>query len=138
MPTPEHTDRPRFARLTDQRGITLIESLIALGLLILGAAAIGRFMTTQIRHAAGNHLGTAAYAMAADEIERIRSLPFAEMVGSTRNAEDNDVVFKLVSTVRDGVPAENMKSIGVRVSWNSPIGPQSIDLQTVYAQVTAE
>jgi len=135
MPTP---DRTALARLADQRGITLIESLIALGLLILGAAAIGDFMAAQIRHSTGNHLSTAAYAMAADEIERIRSLPFAEMIGSTRTAEENDVVFKMASSVREGVPEVNMKSIGVRVTWISPVGPQSVDLQTVYAQVTPE
>jgi prepilin-type N-terminal cleavage/methylation domain-containing protein len=140
MPKTEaHSHRLRRARgIGNQRGVTLIESLIAVGLLALGAAAVGDFMTGQIRHATDNHLSTAAYALAADELERIRALPFDQMAGASREEAAGDVAFAIASTVRDGVPAANMKGIEVRVSWSSPNGPQSIELHTVYAQVTPD
>lgn len=133
-----HRRGRRWRAVANQRGVTLIESLIALGLLALGAAAVSEFMTGQIRHAADNHLATTAYAIAADELERIRALPFDEMIGSRRDEAANDVVFDIVSTVADGVPETNMKSVEVRVSWTSATGAQSIDLRTVYAQVTPD
>lgn len=140
MPKVESRSRRpgRYRALRNQRGVTLIESLIAVGLLALGAAAVSAFMTGQIRHAADNHLSTTAYALAADEIERIRALPFEDMASSSREEETGDVVFEIVSTVRKDVPAINMKGVEVHVSWSSPNGAQSIDLETVYAQVTPD
>ncbi len=133
MPTPTNT-----ARLRDQRGITLVESLIALALLALGAAAVGNFMTGQIRHASISHLSGQAYSLAADEIERIRSLPFSEMSGESRTKTDGEINFEIDSTVVAGVPAPNMKSVKVDVSWNAPGGRQTIELRTIYAQVAPE
>lgn len=121
-----------------QRGVTLIESLVALALLALGAAAIGNFMTGQIRHAENNHLSDRAYALAAEEVERIRSLPFAEMAGDSHSEAEGDVVFEVASTVRSDTPGPNMNSVEVNVRWNAPGGAHEIALRTVYAQVTRE
>lgn len=137
MPTAEpRSRRHRLSR--DQRGITLVESLVALALLAIGAAVVGNFMTSQIRHASGNHLSGQAYALAADEIERIRSLPFSEMAGGAHTETDGVVSFDIESDVQDGIPAPNMKSVEVEVSWNAPGGRKTIELRTVYAQVAPE
>lgn len=125
-------------RLRDQRGVTLVESLVALSLLALGASAIGNFMTSQIRHASGSHLTEQAYALAAEEVERIRGLPFSEMTGVSRTEDDGDISFEIASNVLSGVPAPNMNSVNVNVTWNAPGGRKSAELRTVYAQVVSE
>lgn len=130
--------RRRHTTLRSQRGVTLIESLIALALLALGAAAIGDFMTSQIRHAATNHITTQAYSHAADELERIRALPFAEMLGGTRKVTTGEIDYTIHATVNSGVPAPSMKAVAVTVSWHDPLGARSIDVHTVYTQVTPD
>ncbi len=137
MPMTDPSDR-RHCTVRNQRGITLVESLVALALLALGAAFVGNFMTEQIRQASGNHLSGQAYALAADEIERIRALPFSEMTGAAHNETEGGVSFEIESEVVDGTPAPNMKSVEVEVSWNAPGGRQTIELRTVYAQVSPE
>jgi Tfp pilus assembly protein PilV len=116
----------------------LIESLVALALLALGAAAIGNFMTGQIRHTENNYLSDRAYALAAEEVERIRSLPFAEMTGDSHTEEKGAIVFEVDSSVRSDTPGPNMNSVEVSVRWNAPGGAHEIALRTVYAQVTPE
>jgi len=126
----------RVAR--SQRGVTLVESLVALALLALSSAAIGRFMTGQIRHAGINLTTSQAYSYAADEIERIRALPFDEMSSGTHTRSTGAVTYTIESEVRGGVPAANMKWVEVAVSWGSSNGAQKIDVETVYAQVTRD
>ncbi len=129
----------RIARTArSQRGVTLVESLVALALLALASAAVGRFMTGQIRHAGVNVTTSQAYSYAADEIERIRALPYAEMSSATQRRSAGAVTYTIESEVSDGVPAANMKLIEVAVSWGSPHGVQTIDVETVYTQVTRD
>ncbi len=130
-------DPSMHRRLPNQRGVTLVESLIALSLLALGASAVGNFMTSQIRHASGSHLTEQAYTLATEEIERIRALPFSEMMGVTRTESDGDISFEVASNVQSGVPAPNMNSVSVNVTWNAPGGRKSAELRTVYAQVAS-
>ena len=137
MPTTTRFDTSA-PRIGSQRGITLIESLIALALLAIGAAVIGNFMTGQMRHASANHLADRAYSLAADELERMRALPFSEMEAATRTESEGEIDFAIATEVDAGVPAPNMKSIEVEVSWNAPGGRKAIELRTVYAQVTPE
>lgn len=122
--------------LHNEHGVTLVESLVALALLGLGAAAIGNFMTSQIRHTEVNFAATQAYTHASDEIERVRALPFAQMVSASTTKTTGAVTYTITSTIRNGVPAANMKFVDVEVVWNSPNGQKSIDVQTVYTQIT--
>jgi len=122
--------------LHNERGVTLVESLVALALLALGASAIGNFMTSQIRHTAVNFTTAQAYTHASDEIERVRSLPFAEMVSTSTTKTTGAITYTITSTIEDGVPAPNMKAVEVEVVWNSPDGQKRVDVQTVYTQIT--
>ncbi len=121
-----------------QRGVSLVESLVALVLLALGIAAIGGFMTTQIRHSADNELTAQAYSIAADEVERIRALPYSQMDAASSTVAHGSVDFAVSSSVVDNAPAINMKSVNVNVAWTSPSGAHDIDVDTVFTQVAPE
>lgn len=122
-------------RLRDQRGISLIETLVALGLFALSAATIGNLLTSQIRAASSNHLHTRALALAAEQLEATRALRFNDMEPSTRTVSSGSVTYTVATTVDDDSPANGLKTIAVDVSWNAPQGPQHVAVHTIYTEV---
>lgn len=131
MKNPERRCRP----WRDARGISLIETLVALGLFAISAATIGQFLTTQIRAASGNHLYTQALALAAEELEATRALRFNDMDSSARTATLGGMTYAVTTTVKDDTPANGVKTISVSVEWGAPDGPQHVDLHTIYTEV---
>lgn len=134
-------DRSQFARVAmarSQRGAMLVESLVAIALLALGAASVGGFMSSQIRHASASHLSSQAYSLAADELERVRARPWTEVTSSTRNEKVGDIEFAVDTAVLADVPAKNVKSISVAVEWNEPGGARHVEVHTVYTQIFPE
>jgi len=121
--------------LAGERGLSLIESLVAIAIVALSAASIGGLITHQIRQAASNELATKAYALAAEELEEMRGLPYATMSNASRDEVVGSVVFAVQTTVASGVPAANMKKITVVVSWKEPEGTRDVTISTVYTSV---
>jgi Tfp pilus assembly protein PilV len=125
--------RPR--RRSGQTGVTLIETLVALGLFATTVVGIGRFLVFQVRTASENHLTSNAYTIAEEHLEGLRALEYADMAGGTTTKTLGGTQFTLVSTVATDTPAPNMKQITVNVSWKSPEGPKNVSLQTIYTGV---
>lgn len=119
----------------NQRGITLVETVVALGLFALTAATMSRFLVTQIRHASNNHLQTRAYALAEDQLEGTRALRFNDMQPSTKQVLVGQVRYTVATTVQTNTPASGLKTIKVNVSWADPTGPKAIDVSTIYTEV---
>jgi len=101
-------------RRLNQRGISLIETLVALGLFAMTAATMGKFMVTQIRMASTNHLHTKALAMAAEQLETTRALLFNDMVSGSKTKAVGGVTFTVQTTgapqkiTVDGSPPANV------------------------------
>lgn len=117
------------------RGVTLTETMVALVLFALCSSAIGRLMTTQIRMASTNNLTSRAYALAEEELEGIRALDYADIASTSRTLDVGNVHFSLATVVEANVPATNLKTITVTVSWNEPTGSRNVALNTIYTAV---
>lgn len=122
-------------RWRDQRGISLIETLVALGLFAMTAATMGQFLVTQVRHASNNHLQTKAMALAAEQLELTRSLRFNDMASGTKTKTEGGVTYTVATTVSNNTPASGLKSIAVEVTWNDPMGPKHVAVHTIYTEV---
>lgn len=125
---------PRSRRF-DARGISLIETLVALGLFAMTAATMGRFLVTQIRQASSSQLQTRALAMAAEQLESTRAARFNDMTSGTTTKTVGGVLFTIRTTVRDATPANGLKSIAVDVSWKEPLGSKNVTVNTIYTEV---
>ena len=125
--------RPR--RRLGERGLSLIETLVALGLFALTAGTMSRFLVGQIRGASTNNLYTKAYSLAEDQLEATRALKYNEMVASTKTVQTGLVKYTVATTVQTDVPADGLKKIQVNVSWNSPQGTKNVSLYTIYTEV---
>jgi len=132
--TDETRARPP-ARWRCRRGVTLTETMVALTLFALCSSAIGQLMTTQIRLASSNNLTSRAYALAEEELEAIRALDYADITSASRTLDVGNVHFGVATVVQTNVPAVNLKTITVTVSWNEPTGSKNVTLNTIYTAI---
>lgn len=127
--------RPAAPQRSDQRGFTLIETLLALALFSVVVAVISNTIVYQIRAAASNDSYTAAYTVAAEQLEQLRARRFTAIAAGTTQQTKGGTTFNVQTSVTNGSPSPNMKAITVDVSWTSPGGPKNVSLQTIYTEV---
>ena len=128
--------RPASARVTNQRGVTLIETVVALSLFALSAATMGDFMTHQIRATGSNTYYTMAHEVGVEELENIRSFLFDQIASDSRQVQKGGMLYDVATTVEDDSPAPNMKTISVDIGWSEPDGQRHVVLETIYTAVT--
>jgi Tfp pilus assembly protein PilV len=128
--------RCRTRRWSNSRGVTLLETLVALGLFAVSAATMGNFLVSQIRRSANNYLYSQAYTLAEQQLEALRSLPqYTDITPGSTSTSIGSTQFTVATSVLNDTPADGLKQITVNVSWSDNFGPQNVALQTIYTQV---
>lgn len=123
--------------LTSQRGFTLIETVVSLGLFVLTAAAIGNLLVSQIRMENGNATRTRAISLATTELEDLRSLDYPSIPASrTSTTTVGGLTYTVTSRVAFDIPATGMASITTTVTWTEPLGSQTYTVNAIYTDVT--
>jgi prepilin-type N-terminal cleavage/methylation domain-containing protein len=122
-------------RRLNERGVSLMETLVALSLFAIAAGTMGDFLVQQIRMASTNHNFTSAYALAEQELEDVRALDYVDIVPRSSTKAVGSVTFNLRTDVVANTPAPNMKSITVSVDWNEPGGARNVALHTIYTAI---
>lgn len=114
----------------------MIESLVALTLFALTAAAIGSLMTWEIRLQGTNGTTTAAISLAEKEFEDLRSLDYGTIASRSAVRAVGGAKYTMQTTVVPDSPAPYMKTITTNVTWTEAIGSQSYSLYAIYTDVT--
>ena len=127
--------RRRHHTLASQRGLSLVETMVALGLFALTAGTMGSYLVQQIRMCSTNYLYTQAYALAEKELESIRAQRFAEIASASKTTRVGDATFTLATQIVDDTPANGLKRVTVNVSWNDTQGPRNVAVQAIYADL---
>jgi len=126
----------RFKQRLDNRGVMLIEALVAIGLLGIGMASLSALMTQHIRRAGTNNAYTTAIALGEQEIEDLRSQDYTTgLVSRTSTSTVGVTTYTIATTVVPDSPAANMKSITTNVTWAGLNGTQVYRLYTIYTQI---
>jgi hypothetical protein len=128
-----HTTNTRSWR--SQRGATLLETVVAVGLFALTAATMGDFLRQQIRTGGSNMNYSTAYSLAAEEFEDIRALPYDDIASRTSTTSQGTVTFAVDTAVVNDTPSANMKQITVNVNWKEPMGTQNVTVRSIYTSV---
>lgn len=123
------------SRVRAQRGLSLIEVFVALGLFAISAATIGKYLVSHIRLGTSNYLYTQAYVLAEQELESTRALRFADMAPGSKLVAIGGRKFTVATQMLNDTPANGLKQITVNVSWNEPLGAKNVAVRTIYTEV---
>jgi prepilin-type N-terminal cleavage/methylation domain-containing protein len=120
-----------------QEGVSLLESLAAISLFAIVAAGTATMAGSLMRQTASNRQSTAASMLAQEELERVRGLAYNDIQDGSQSREMADKTYQVATTVQTDSPAAGMKRIRVIVSWDSPLGERSYELETIFTSITS-
>jgi hypothetical protein len=115
--------------------LTLVDTVVALALLLLGTATIGRFLVQQIHAGGSNAAFSKAYTLAAEELEDLRGLDYGDIGPRSSSLKEGALTYAVKTSVAADTPGPNMKQITVDVSWNEPGASQHVTVETIYTAV---
>lgn len=128
-------DPGRRRRYTGEAGISLLETVVALGLFAISAATMGSFLVQQIRFATTNYLYTQAYSLAERQLEATRALRYDAMAADSKAITIGGTRYTVQTQVVNNSPETGMKRITVDVGWKEPLGTRNVSVYTVYTEV---
>jgi type II secretory pathway pseudopilin PulG len=125
----------RVRRPHDERCVTLVESLVAVGLFLMAAAAVNNLLMGHIRFQGSNTRYTTAIAVAERELENLRGLDYKDIASHSATQTVDGGTYTTTTTVQDGVPIANLKSIVVSVGWSEPSGAKTYAINAIYTAI---
>jgi prepilin-type N-terminal cleavage/methylation domain-containing protein len=126
---------PRRRRCRDQRGVSLVETMVALSILAISSATVGEFIVRQTRMANTNNLTSIGQALAEQQFEDLRAIDYDDIAATSSTTTVGGIVYTLRTDVQTNMPAPNMKQISVDVSWKDPLGTQHVTAYTIYTAI---
>ncbi len=129
----------RFApqRLRRNRGVSLVETLVALGLLAIMFGSIAKLVSSAFFRAGRSYNQTQGYVLAEQALESMRTLDYEDMVAQSPppTPKIDNTVYTVTTTVVPDDPSPNMKRVTATVTWTSNAGPQNATVSTIFTQV---
>lgn len=120
---------------TNERGGSIIEVLVALGLFAVIASSMSTFLIHNIRSSGTNHLHTRALTLAENALETARASRVGDLTSSTKTQTVGGIRYTVATVVQHDVPATGLKRITANVSWTDHRGPQLVSVPTIYTEV---
>lgn len=132
-------ERVTTNRLTDQKGFTLIEVLMAMVIFTVGILALAGLQITTISGNAAARMQTEATAIGARVVERLRSLPFGHddlvpMVQPHSLPASSSGPYMVDWTVRADTPVNGTKMVCVTVIPINKINGRRVTINTIIAE----
>lgn len=133
----DREDKDHMKYISDKRGFTLVELLIAMIILTVGLLAVVGLFVAVIHGNASSKWVTAATALAEQEVERLKSLGYDALSVGTSASEtitlEGAGTFSRQYTVTEA--ATNLKRIDVEVTWTDIGGvSKEVNLATLIAK----
>ncbi len=103
-----------------QSGFTMVEVMVALGILAFGILAVASMQTSSLRGTSTAQCVTEATTVAMDKVEDLMMLAYtdADLSNGTHGPEyDGTNTYRIDWTVNDDLPVESTKTINVVVQW---------------------
>ena len=122
----------------NRRGLTLVEVIIAMGLVFVALLALSGLATVSWKGAAtGKHLSTATF-LAQEKIEQLTLIGYNPTILSPIETDEpyetqpDFPLYKRVATISPNTPTVGLQTITVTVSWAED--RHSVSLSTIVAE----
>lgn len=121
-----------MSHFSNQRGMTLLEVLVAATVVCVGLLAVAVMFPTSSTNIDYGGKTSKATAIAQEKLEELRNTSFASMVAGS----DTPTGYSRSWTLSDaGGSPFRLRTLSVTVSWPSATGrPNSVTLQTLFAE----
>jgi prepilin-type N-terminal cleavage/methylation domain-containing protein len=132
----------------DNRGFTITEVMIAMAIFSIGFMAYSGLQVSATKANTKSRWLTQAVTCATDRIEQLLDLPYAhaDLANGTHTlAADTDGIdndsdgridelnesgpLSFTWTVAEGTPIPNVKTINIAITWSSPYGQNTMNLE---------
>lgn len=122
-------ERRRRRRCDGDDGFTLLELMVALTVLAVGIVGVTGVMTSSFKVADAGRTRSKAVAVATEQIEALRAVPYAQLL-VTSTASESDIavggttfhVQRAISWKADAAITDAYKGVTVQVSWSDQTG----------------
>jgi len=115
----------------NQKGFSLVETTIAMSLLVIAILGIAAVIVMMISGNDFSRRTTVAATMAKDKIEEIKNTAYQQV--ATGGPETITSTYTREWTVTSDVPDQNMKTVVVTVKWPWQGKERSVSLKTIIA-----
>ena len=122
----------------NNRGTSLLEVLIAMGLVSFILLGFAGFSTVAIKGSAFSQKMTTAVTLAHDTLEEIRRVGYrATLLGEDSQTESygsipNEPLFQKTVVTKANTPVPGLQTVIVKITWDS--GAHSTSLSTILAE----
>ena len=122
----------------NNRGISLLEVLIAMALVSVILLGFAGFTSVAIKGSAFSQKMTTAVTLTQDTLEEVRRVGYrSSLTGEDTNTEPygsipNEPLFQRTVVTKANIPAPGLQTIIVKVAWDS--GAHSTSLSTILAE----
>jgi len=120
---------------SNQRGSTLIESLVALSLFSLMASAFGNLLVGHIHTSVSNDAQTTAIVLAEWALEDFRAMDYPSIASNTSTQVVDGRTYTVATAVVPDSPAPGIKNVTATVSWNELGRLQTYAFNALYTAV---
>lgn len=112
-----------------EKGFTLIEVMVAMGIFAIGILAVASMEITASHNNRSARLRTEAFTLASERIETLITREYASIADGSETGVEIDLLW----TVTDDTPIANTKTITVTASWDDRGGTRSDDFRYIIA-----
>jgi len=122
----------------ENRGISLLEVLVAMMLVSIVVLGMAGFSTVAIKGSALSQKMTKAVTLAQDSLEEIRRVGYRHLMSDDRSLTEaygtipDEPLFERIVTTKPQTPAPGLQTITVKVAWDS--GRHSVSLATILSE----
>jgi type IV pilus assembly protein PilV len=122
---------------SDEKGFTLIETLMAIAVIAIGLLSLAALQTTAMSGTTRANKHSLAVSLAEDQIETYRNMPYDSIPASPPSESGSALspwgIFTRTTSVQNDTPVSGSKTITVSVSWQEKV-LRSVDFQTIISQ----
>ena len=119
-----------FLKRLDERGSSLIESMVAMVMLSTGLMAVGQMVPAGLMGVNESRARINAVQAAQERLETVRSSDFDSAALIAGTYSETMGRYTVDWTIQDDVPVPGSKRVNITASWDTPRGTRDIRLTT--------